>query len=153
MFGFRVELSPVPLARPRENDTWLMHALECLGFREEELIQLNKVRCCQQVLFISDVFDASGQALGPRYLHLRLMDADWSSLLFPNKLPPQRDVQLWQEALHLLASWGCAQHHLGRLIEKGHKIWEWRLATDQEKLFRACGRMMVYIPLTGEGRT
>ncbi len=63
MFGFRVELSPLPLLHPRENDRWLMLALEGLGFREEELIRLNRVRCHQQVLFLLDVFDASGRAL------------------------------------------------------------------------------------------
>ena len=44
-FGFRVELAPLPLQCPREEDMWLMRALEGLGFRDEELRQLNRVRC------------------------------------------------------------------------------------------------------------
>jgi hypothetical protein len=34
MFGFWVDLSPLPLLHPRENNRWLMLALEGLGFRK-----------------------------------------------------------------------------------------------------------------------
>ncbi len=62
-FGFRVEIAPLPLLHPWENNCWLMLALEDHGFSEDELICLNQFRCHQQVLFLSDVFDASGRAL------------------------------------------------------------------------------------------
>jgi len=153
-FGFRVELAPLPLYCPREEDMWLMRALEGLGFRDEELRRLNRVRCRQQVLFLSDVFDASGRALDSRYLNLRPATAEWSTLIFPNERPSRQDVQLWQEALHLLAPRGHTQRRLGKLVQRGHKIWEWRLSPDRDRVFRARGKKMdIYAPLIGEGRT
>jgi hypothetical protein len=62
-FGFWVEISPLPLLQPRENNRWLMLVLEDHGFSKEELIRHNQVWCHQQVLFLSDVLDACGCAL------------------------------------------------------------------------------------------
>jgi hypothetical protein len=83
MFCFWVEISSLPLLQPRKNNRWLMLVLENHGFSEEELIRLNQVWCHQQVLFLSDVLDASGRALDRRYLRQRPMDKVWSTLLFP----------------------------------------------------------------------
>jgi hypothetical protein len=41
MFGFRVEISPLPLLQPRENDRWLMKVFEDHGFSGDDLIRLN----------------------------------------------------------------------------------------------------------------
>jgi hypothetical protein len=88
----------------------MMLALIDQGYSEDELIHLNQVRCHQQVLFILDVFDASGRALDRRYLTRRPMDVAWSTLLFPRESPPNQDIHLWQQALHLLAPQGRAAH-------------------------------------------
>jgi hypothetical protein len=103
MFGFRVEIGPLPLKPPRERDRWLMLALIDHGFSTDELIRLNQVRCHQHVLFVLDVFDASGSALDWRYFTQRRTDKMWSTLLFPQESPPYQDIQLWKQALHLLA--------------------------------------------------
>jgi hypothetical protein len=154
MFGFRVEISPLPLLQPRENGRWLMKVFEDHGFSGDDLIRLNRVRCHQQVLYLSDVFDASGRALDRRYLRQRPMDEVWSTLLFPRESPPYRDIHLWQQALHLLAPRGRATHRLGHFKEKGHKIWEWRLNTEQELLYRIRGSTMdTYISSNTEGHT
>jgi hypothetical protein len=67
IFGFKVEICKLPLQFPRENDGWIMRAFTRLDFNEDELVRLNWVRCHQQVLFISDVFDASGRAVDRKY--------------------------------------------------------------------------------------
>jgi hypothetical protein len=110
MFNFWVEISAIPLQLPREQDRWIMLALVDQGFSEEELICLNWVRCHQHVLFVLDVFDASGRAMDRRYLTWRPTAEVWSTLLFPRESPPHRDFHLWQRALHLLTPWGRAKH-------------------------------------------
>jgi hypothetical protein len=147
MFGFRLEIAPLPLQPPRENDRWLILALIDHGFSENELIRLNQVRCHQQVLFLLDIFDASGQALDQRYLSRRSTDKAWSTLLFPRESPPYRDIHLWQQALRLLAPQGRVSHRLGRFTEKGHKIWEWQLDPECNQLYKTHGSTMdMYLP-------
>ncbi len=147
MFNFWVEISAIPLQLPRERDRWIMLALVDQGFSEEELIRLNWVRCHQQVLFVLDVFDASGRALDRRYLTQRPTAEVWSTLLFPRESPPHWNFQLWQRALHLLAPQGCAKHRLGSLVAKGHKIWEWRYDPENSRLYNIQRASMdVYVP-------
>ena len=68
MFGFKVEICELPLQFLRESDGWIMRAFSQLDFDKDELLRLNQVWCHQQVLFISDVFDASGRAVDRKYL-------------------------------------------------------------------------------------
>jgi hypothetical protein len=110
MFNFRVEISAIPLQLPRERDRWIMLTLVDQRFSKEELIRLNQARCHQHVLFVSDVFDASGRALDRGYLTRRPTAEVWSTLLLPRELPPHRDFHLWQRALHFLAPRGRAEH-------------------------------------------
>jgi hypothetical protein len=126
MFGFKVELRALPLQLPREGDSWIMRAFDALGFTEEELLRLNRVRCNQHVLFTSDVFDASGRSVDRKYLARRPSGESWSTLIFPQERPPRRDFTLWQQAVLFLAPRGRPDCRLGRMTSKGHKIWEWR---------------------------
>jgi hypothetical protein len=54
MFKIKIEINILSLNLPRVNDRWLMKVLEAEGYREVELITLNRVRCYQQVIFILD---------------------------------------------------------------------------------------------------
>ncbi len=124
------------------------------GFGKEEMIRLNWVRCHQQSLFLSDVFDAGGQALNQRYLTRRPTDKAWSTLLFPRESPLVRNFYLWRQALSLLAPRGVASHWLGCFTGKGHKIWGWRLDQQSNCLYKLGGATMdVYLPSTTDGRT
>ncbi len=67
MFNLRIHIATLPLPFPRQHDTWLMEQLEAAGYNKEELAPLNRVRCYQQVIFLSDVMDASGLDLDPKY--------------------------------------------------------------------------------------
>ncbi len=146
MFNFWVEISAIPLQLPWEQDCWIMLALVDQGFSEEELICLNWVRCHQHVLFVSDVFDASGRALDWRYLTWRPTAEVRSTLLFPRELPPHQNFHLWQRALHLLVPRGRAKHQLGSLVA-GHKIWEWCYDPENSRLYNIRGASMdIYVP-------
>jgi hypothetical protein len=114
-----------PLQIPWEQDCQMMLALVDQGFNEDELICLNWVRCHQHVLFVPDVFDASGRALDQQYLTRRPTSEVWLTPLFARESPPHQDFHLWQRALHLFTPQGRAKPRLGSLIAKGHKIWDW----------------------------
>jgi hypothetical protein len=64
-----VTLADLPSQPPWERDSWLMKELDQLDYTGEELLRLNRVRLHQQVLYLSDVMDASGRALDRKYLH------------------------------------------------------------------------------------
>ncbi len=61
----------------------------------EELVQINCYPCHQQVLFVSDVLDASGKAIDKGYLERRKDHINWSVLSFPIKNLPKRGLKLW----------------------------------------------------------
>jgi hypothetical protein len=68
MFDICVEIRDLPLKLLREPDGWLMLMLENAGYSDNKLTCLNHVRCHQQALFYSDIFDVSGRALDRQYL-------------------------------------------------------------------------------------
>ncbi len=75
-------------------------------FNADELIRLNRFRCHQQMIFKSDVFDASGWALDKQYLRCHPLQEVWSTLLFLQESPPKKDLTISQRALYLLAPGG-----------------------------------------------
>jgi hypothetical protein len=127
-----------------------MRAFAQLDFSEEELHRLNRVRCHQQVLFVSDILDASGRAVDKKYLVLRPSRVAWPTLIFPQERPPGRDLNLWKTAVLLLAPRGCPEHRLGCLLVKGHKVWQWRYDLDKSELYSIKGTLMdIYTPALG----
>jgi hypothetical protein len=100
-----------------------MRMFERAGYTEGELIRLNRVRCHQQVLFYSDIFDCRGRSIDRRYRHKRPQGAKWTSLIFPVKKPPARDFRLWVDALEDIAPRGIPMFRLGTRVAKGHKTW------------------------------
>jgi hypothetical protein len=100
-----------------------MLVFEREGYTVDELTQLNRVRCHQQVLYLSDVFDSRGRSLDRRYCNKRPIGEKWSDLIFPIEKPPGKDFRLWNNALNNIAPRGIPTHRLGRRRAKGHKIW------------------------------
>ena len=67
-FRLTIELKYVHLQPPwGEHDFWLMKELSNIC-SVDELVQLNRVRLHQQVLFGSDILDAGGRVLDKKYL-------------------------------------------------------------------------------------
>jgi hypothetical protein len=89
----RMEDSGIEL--PRERDRWLMSEFARMGWSLADQIRLNRVRCHQQALFLSDVINASGSSLDERYLRKRRAHESWSTLNFPNENPTTSDFRLW----------------------------------------------------------
>jgi hypothetical protein len=125
-----------------------MHAVIESGLTNtEELIQINHYRCHQQVLFVSDVLDASGKAINKRYLERRTDHINWSVLIFPIENPPRRNLKLWQQVLYSLAPHGRVQQRVRHFLTKGHKIWEWQYNESAQRVYHIKGNVMdIYTP-------
>ena len=141
-----IDIADIPVAPPRERDSWLMQEFVRLNYSCDDLRRLNRVRVHQEVLFLSDVMDARGRAIDRRYLTPRPMDETWSTLSFPNEQPARKDFQLWQSAILSIRALG-GRLHLGEVIRQGHKIWAWRYDLDSATLFHCKGDLVdVYEP-------
>ena len=147
MFLVRVEISDLPLHFTRERDNWLMGAFEHADYNEKSLVCLNRVRCHQQAVFISDVLNASGKAIERRYMMRHQRGETWSTLIFPQEQPTVQDFKLWENALLCIAPRVRLQDCIGQFVERGHKIWEWRYDEKEAKLYHLKGAVMdIYTP-------
>ncbi len=63
ILDIRIEIAQLPLQPPKERDSWLMAEFICLNYDQHELKKLNRVRIHQQVIFLSDVMDASSRGI------------------------------------------------------------------------------------------
>ena len=77
-FKIEVKLSSLDISPPRKGDSWFMKAVESLNVADsKELLGINRVIIHQQVLFVSDILDASGKCIDHRYLNRRDQDEQW----------------------------------------------------------------------------
>jgi hypothetical protein len=121
-FHVTIEIANLPIEPPREGDKWFMQAAMEAGIKDPiELKKLNKYRCHQQVLYLSNVMDAGGKCLDKQYLNRRHEEENWSSLIFPAEKPLQGHIALWRQVLYAVAPRGRVQSRLGRFLSKGHK--------------------------------
>ena len=134
MFNVAVSYNEKLVTLPRERDQWLMQMFVSAGFSKDDLVRLNRVRLHQQALFLSCVLGASGKTLDLKYLTKRKEEEQWSTLVFPKEKPPRRDFALWKLALRQVVPIGGIPDRLGRFINRGYKIWEWRWNQDQFQL-------------------
>ncbi len=82
MFQIKKEINNLPLNAPRKNDRCLIKVLEAEGYREIELIALNRVKCYQQVIFLLDILVASGRGVDIKYMRHRPRNETWSTAIF-----------------------------------------------------------------------
>jgi hypothetical protein len=67
-----------------------MPMLVRLGYTATELLQLNRVRVHQEVLFLLDVMDARGTVINKRYEIMRTTGEKWSRFSFPWQSPQKK---------------------------------------------------------------
>ncbi len=112
---------------------------------EDELRTLNRFRCHQQVLYLSDILEANGKTLNNSYLQRRQSHKTWSTILFPNENPPNRHLGLWRSALDALVPQGRLDHWLGAFKHNSHTVKEWTYDSDAQELYhRGDGTMDIY---------
>ncbi len=147
-FDVSIEIAPLPIEPPWEGDKWFMQvAMEAGVTIPTELLHLNRYRCHQQVLYLSDILDAGGKCLDKRYLTRRHEEEKWSSLIFPTEKPSQGHILHWPQVLYAIAPRGRVHNRVGRFLSKGHKVWEWRYREEQRKVYHHKGQVMdIYTP-------
>ena len=59
-FGFKITINDISLKFARRGDKWLMACFGDAGLSKPELLDLNRVRLHQQVLFLLDIISADG---------------------------------------------------------------------------------------------
>jgi hypothetical protein len=91
LFQMKVEIRDSNLRNPHANDRWLMKLLKAKGYRDAELIALNRERCHQQVIFLSNILDAGGRAIDVKYMQRRPRDQNWSTVVFPEEKLSSQD--------------------------------------------------------------
>ena len=84
---------------PRNGDQFIMQILICSRYSNEMLHCLNRVRVCQQLLFMLDVLMALGNKINPEVLSRRPPGEAWSNMTWPNKHPTDSDFQMWSRAM------------------------------------------------------
>jgi hypothetical protein len=150
-FNIKIEIAPLPIQPPQVGDRWFMKSVMELGTvtNPEELRIINRVCCYQQVLFILDILDAGGNSLDRKYLKQRPEENPWSTLIFPIEKLTQGQFRIWEQLLLTITPRGRYGQRLGRFLNKGHKIWEWRIDEDSRLLFHIKGQTMdIYTPST-----
>jgi hypothetical protein len=135
-YSFVLTVHNLLLSFPREGNNWLMARFIATGYEGEELLTLNKVRKHQQVLFLSDILGASGGLLDKRYLEMRWVGEQWSSIKFPPEAVNALEMGLWRRATAQVVAQGLAQASLGRLKTGRHKQWEWQVQESKGHLYR-----------------
>jgi hypothetical protein len=142
-FNVTIEIATMPIDPPWEGDKWFMQAAMEAGVTNPiKLVKLNKYRCHQQVLYVSDILDAGGKCLDKRYLTQRQEEENWSNLIFPTEKPPQGHISLWCQVLYAVAPRGRVQTRVSRFQQKGHKIWAWRYRKEDRKVYHHKGQVM-----------
>jgi hypothetical protein len=146
IFGITLEEGRLNICPPRERDEWIMPMLVRLGCTALELLRLNQVRVHQEVLFLSDVMGARGTVIDKRYEYMRNGGEKWSRFSFPWQSLPKKGFRLWRQAL-LQLRYARSSPTLGRFLEEGQKIWDWRYLKEENQLFQIhAGGMEIYTP-------
>ena len=146
-----IQLAHIPLQPPQERDSWIMAEFIRMNFDTQSLCKLNRVRLHQQVIFLSDVMDASGRAIESKYLEERPWNEGWSCLIFPKEMPSDSDFRLWNEALLQIRALG-GRLHIGGHLRQGHKAWPWKYDIKSLQLFHIKeDGVDLYAPALGEG--
>jgi hypothetical protein len=149
--GIKIQLAHLPLQPPRERDTWIMAEFIRLNYDTQSLCQINQVRLYQQVIFLSDVMDASGRAINLKYLDKQPHNEQWSSLIFPKEMPSDSAFKLWKVALPQIQALG-GRLHIGQHLWQGHKIRPWKYDIESLRSFHLEGdNVDLYKPALGEG--
>ncbi len=130
IFGITLEEGCPKIHPPKEQDEWILPMLVQLGYTALELLQLNRVRVHQEVLFLLDVMNARGAVIDKCYEHMCTDGEKWSRFSFPWQSLPKKDFHVWRQAL-LQLRYERSSPTLGQFLEEGHKIWDWRYSEEE----------------------
>ena len=146
-----IQLAHIPLQPPRERNSWIMAEFIRMNYNTQSLCKLKRVRLHQQVIFLSDMMDASGRATELKYLEERPWNEQWSSLIFPKERPSDSNFRLWNAAPPQIRALR-GRLHIVRHLRQGHKVWPWKYGIGYLQLFHIKENGAdLYEPALGEG--
>ncbi len=146
-----IQLARIPLQPSRERYSWTMVEFIRMNYDTQSMCKLNRVRLHQQVIFLSDVMDASRRAIERKYLEAWPWNKQWSSLIFPKERPLDSNFRLWNEASLQIRALG-GRLHIERHLRQGHKVWPWKYDIESLQLFHIKENGVdLYEPAQGEG--
>jgi hypothetical protein len=124
-FGLTVTAPHPTGGFPREGDEFIMQVILRAGYNSNEVRRINKMRVSMQVLFMSDILTASGNAIATEILSPRPRGEARSTMRWPNKQPTMSDMTLWRNATHAICPRRCLSRGVGRFVRQTHRIWNW----------------------------
>jgi hypothetical protein len=136
MFGIIVTTPSALGGLPREGDDFIMQVILRARYNSDEVKRINRVRVSMQVLFMSDIFTASGHMIAPDILSPRPRGETRSSMRWPNEQPTSSDMTLWRNAMQAICPSGCLGRGVGRFVKQTHQIWKWHWNSDGSTLHR-----------------
>ncbi len=141
-FKVRAVVANIQLILPRDGDQFIMQVLIQSGYSIQALLRLNRVRVCQQTLFMSDVLTASGNKIHPEILYQRPPGEAWSNMTWPTEHPTDSDFQLWRRAMASICPSQNSHTQVGRFTGPTHRIWRWTWNEEESTLhhLRADGK-------------
>ena len=156
MFGIVTEIQGMERGLPRRGDKFLNQVFEDLGFSWNERVRLNRVRVYLQVLFLSDVVNASGARIEVEKASPRPSHHKWSTYSrWPKEQPTSSRIDLWKEAMASICPSKPTVNKLGEFIAPTHRIWRWRWCSVSNELLNISPdtlRMDIYRPSLGANR-
>jgi hypothetical protein len=125
MFDIHTVITDLTMEFPREGDQFIMQVLVRVGYTDEALSHLNRVRVSLQLLFKLDILTASGNKVNADILSRQPQGEAWSTMRWPNEHPTDSDMRLWRDTMISIcpsrSSTSRVRHFTGCL----HKIWCW----------------------------
>ena len=121
----------------REGDKALMSEFFRQGYRANELVALNTVRCCRNLIHISDIVKCNGRTLDEFVVSKTTEES--TQYIFPREEPTGSDYRLWKEAINsLFHGTATLPYTLGGFCCPPHLPWIWFTTTTifSEELYR-----------------
>ena len=125
MFNMQVIIVDQPKEFPREGDQFIMQVLIQVGYTNEALGRLNRVRVSLQLIFMSDILTVSGNKISTEVLSCHPQGEAWLKMRWPHQRPTDLDLQLWKNAMLSICPSLSAKLSVGRFTGITHMIWRW----------------------------
>ena len=127
----------------RTGDRGLMEEFYRIGYRETNLVRLNRVRNYLQVIYISDITEGNGRKIRSCTFTSRKDVDKRSKFNWRREYPVPRDFAIWRVAMSLLAPSRVLPYPVGRWIHTSHQVSRWYYSPEKDQLLYREGQTTV----------
>ena len=128
----------------RTGDKGLMEEFYRIGYQETNLVRLNRVRNCLQVIYVSDITEGNGRKIRSCTFTSRKDVDKRSKFNWRREYPVPRDFALWRVAMSLLAPARVLPYPVGRWIHTSHQVSKWYYSPERDQSIYRGGSMTVF---------